>query len=84
MKVKKVYLIEVTDQYQNKKVLLPIDKICFIRERGDGCAVINFEMSATDRACTALIQKISDITTVEKYAEVVAKIKKYCAVNCTK
>jgi len=67
--------IEVTDQYKHEKMLLPIKGICFIRERGDGCAVINFEMSATDRECSSLIQKISDIVTVESYAEVVAKIK---------
>ena len=47
--------IEVKDQYQNKKILLPVNRICFIRERSDGCAVINFEMSVTDRECTALI-----------------------------
>lgn len=73
--------IEVTDQYQNKKVLLPIDKICFIRERGDGCAIINFEMCACQRPdndfeSAVLVERISDITTVETYGEVIAKIKK--------
>lgn len=68
--------IEVTDQYQNKKLLIPVDRICFIRERGDGCAIINFEMSATDRECTSLIQKISDVATVETYDKVIAKMKK--------
>ncbi len=68
--------IEVTDQYQNKKLLIPVDRICFIRERGDGCAIINFEMSATDRGCTSLIQKISDVATVETYDKVIAKMKK--------
>lgn len=69
--------IEVTDQYENKKILLPVKRICFIRERGDGCAVINFEMSCTDRECTTLIQKISDVTTVETYGEIVAKIRRF-------
>ncbi len=68
--------IEVTDQYQNRKILLSINKICFIRERGDGCAIINFEMAATDKECTTLIQKISEIITVETYCEVISKIKK--------
>lgn len=67
--------IEVTDHNQNKKFLLPVNRICFIRKRGDCCAVINFEMSATNRECIGLIQKISDVETVETYSEVVAKIK---------
>ncbi len=67
--------IEVTDQYQNKKILLPVNRICFIRERGDGCAVINFEMSTTNSECTTIIQKISEVTTVEAYSKVIAKIK---------
>ena len=68
--------IEVTDQYQNKRLFLPVNRICFIRERGDGCAIINFEMTATNREGTGLIKLISDVTTVEAYDKVVAQIKK--------
>ena len=73
--------IEVTDQYQNTKILLPVDRICFIRKRGDGCAVINFEMAArkqpeNDFECAVLVERISDVTTVETYEKVIAKIKK--------
>ncbi|MCI9406823.1 MAG: hypothetical protein HFK06_00515 [Clostridia bacterium] len=68
--------IEVTDQYQNKRLFLPINRICFIRERGDGCAIINFEMTATNRKGTSLIEIISDVTTVESYDDVIAQTKK--------
>lgn len=73
--------IEVTDEYTVKKILLPVDRICFIRERGDGCAVINFEMSArkqpeNDFESAVLVERISDVTTVETYNEVISKIKK--------
>lgn len=68
--------IEVTDQYLNKKMLLPVDRICFIRERGDGCAIINFEMSDRVKECAPLTEKISDIATVETYGKVIAKMKK--------
>ena len=68
--------IEVTDQYQNKRLFLPVNRICFIKERGDGCAIINFEMTATNRECTGLIEMISDVTTVESYGNVIAQIKK--------
>lgn len=74
-KTMKVF-IEVTDQYQNKRIVLPINRICFIRERGDGCAIINFEMTATNREGTGLIEIISDVTTVEAYDDVIAQTKK--------
>lgn len=68
--------IEVTDQYQNNRLFLPVNRICFIRERGDGCAIINFEMTATNREATGLIEMISDVTTVETYNTVIAQVKK--------
>ena len=68
--------IEVTEHYQQKKLLLPVNRICYIKERNDSCAVINFVMSVENDGQFHFFEKISDIVTVETYIKVIAKIKR--------
>ena len=68
--------IEVTEHYQQKKFLLPVNRICYIKERNDSCAVINFVMSVENDGQFHFFEKISDIVTVETYIKVITKIKR--------
>lgn len=65
--------IEVTNEL-NQKTLVPINRICLITERCDGCAVINIEIISNDYRTPTRI--LTDVTTNEKYSTVVKEIKK--------